>query len=144
MKIAFVSNPNKLSGKLTKFFTGSYTYHVAFVDTDRGCMFDMNLIRRIRNWPYYGPETTVVLVDTPVPVSYEYLFEKLKTDENRYSRLDYLLFALRPIYHLFGKSTRNMGGLICSEMVANDLQANGWSVQFKEVPSPADLEKVLL
>ena len=144
MKIAFISNPNKLSGKLTKFFTGSYCYHVALVDEERGLMYDQNLLFRRRIWPHYGPETTVVLIDTPVPVTSEYLEQLLSTDENTYGWVDYCLFALRPIYHLFGKSTRNAGGVICSERLDNIFIANGWQHRFDEVPSPADLEKVLL
>ena len=144
MKIAFIrADPKKkLSARLTLFWTGSATYHVGF--TDGNFFWDQNLLRRVRRWPYYGSDTTIVLVDCPVDVSVGYLTDKLLDDENHYGWFDYMMFALRPIYHLFGKSTRNMGGVICSEMVANDLQANGWGVQFDEVPSPADLEKVLL
>jgi hypothetical protein len=54
----------------------------------------------------------------------------LSTDENAYGVLDYCLFALRPLYHLFGKSTRNAGGVICSEMVYNVLKNNGWAHEF--------------
>jgi hypothetical protein len=144
VKIAFVSNPNKLSGKLCKFWTGSYTYHVALVDLERGFMYDMHKLLRRRVWPYYGPETTVTLVDTPVKITSKYMEHLLSTDESTYGFIDYVLFAIRPIYHVFGKSTRNANGVICSEMVYNVLKANGWTHEFKEVPSPADLEKVLL
>lgn len=144
MKIAFIYNEHKLSGKLTKFWTGSYCYHVAFVDEERGVMFDMNLIRRMRNWPYYGPETTVVLADAPVPVSYDFLFAKHKSSENKYGFADYVLFTLRPLFHLFGQSTPNARGEICSEMVANDLNENGWNHYYVEVPSPATLEREIL
>jgi hypothetical protein len=47
---------------------------------------------------------------------------------------------MRPLFHIMGKSTINAGGVICSEMVANDLNAHGWGVHFHQVPSPADLE----
>lgn len=142
MKIAFIYSKEKLSGKLTKFFTGSYCYHTAWVDGD--LMFDMHLIRRVRHWPHYDTSTPVILVDSPVPITREYLLDKLATDESTYGVLDYCRFALRPLYHLFGKSTPNAGGIICSEMVYNDLVANGWSISFNEVPSPADLEKAIL
>jgi len=144
MKIAIISNPNKLSGKLTKFWTGSYAYHAAIVDTERGYMYDQNLLLRRRIWPHYGDNTTVQLIESPVPISPEYMEHLLSTSVDAYGVLDYMLFALRPIYHLFGKSTRNAKGVICSEMVYNVLKANGWTHEFKEVPSPADLEKVLL
>lgn len=141
MKIAFIYSKSKWSGKLTKLWTGSYCYHVAFVDGN--IMYDMNLIRRKRPWPYYNNED-VILVDSPVDVPKEYLEDKLLQDENSYGFIDYCLFTLRPLFHLFGKSTPNAGGLICSEMVYEDLRANGWQRVFTEVPSPADLERVLV
>ena len=138
MKVAFIYSTTKFSGKLTKFFTDSYCYHVALVDESRGVMYDQHLILRRRLWPHYDP-ANVKLVEAPVPVSAEYMEQLLSTDESTYGWIDYCLFALRPIYHLFGKSTRNANGVICSEMVYNVLKANGWDVTFKEVPSPADL-----
>ena len=143
MKIAFISNPNKLSGKLTKFFTGSYCYHVALVDEINGVMYDQNLLLRRRLWPHYGDETTVTLIESPVKITSEYMEQLLSTDEATYGWIDYCLFALRPVYHLFGKSTRNANGVICSELVYSVLLMNGWKHRFKEVPSPADLERVL-
>jgi len=141
MKIGFAYGkfPSSL---LTKLFTGSTCYHVFFVDEKHGLMYDMNLLRRKRLWPHY-PEGHYKLADCPVPVSSEYLELKLATDNSTYGWRDYLLFALRPIYHLFGKSTRNKDGVICSEMVYNDLVENGWEQYFIEVPSPAALEKIL-
>ncbi len=139
MKLAFVYSKSKLPAKLTKFFTGSYCYHVAWVDEENNKMYDMNLIRRRRDWPYYK-ET--ILIDVPVTITKEYLESKLSSDENTYGFIDYLLFAVRPLYHLVGLSTRNAKGVICSEMIYNDMVANGWSGRFKEVPSPADLEKL--
>jgi len=141
VKLVFVYG-NRLSSWLTKFFTGSTCYHVGF--TDGTHFWDMHLIRRRRRWKDLYPAERVVTIKTPVKVTADYLDDKLDTDEEEYGWRDYLLFAVRPLYHLVGKSTRNAAGVICSEMVANDLAANGWSVRFDEVPSPADLEKVLL
>lgn len=143
MKIAFFYG--KLpSSFLTRIFTGSECYHVAFVDEPSGMLYDMNLLRRRRKWPdeYAGHEYK--LADCPVEISRDYLEARLTDDGSIYGWQDYLLFALRPFYHLVGKSTRNAGGVICSEMICNDLQANGWNVRFDEVPSPADLERRLL
>lgn len=140
MQLAFIYG-KKPSSTLTRLFTGSTCYHVAFTDGQH--LWDMNLLRRRRRWPLY-PADRVILVDVPVPVSREYLEAQLETDDSRYGFSDYLLFALRPLYHLIGKSTRNAGGLICSELVALDLAANGWPVRFQEVPAPADLEEALL
>jgi hypothetical protein len=136
MKIAFIYG-KKPSSTLTKIFTGSTCYHVGF--TNELHFWDMNLIRRRRLWSIYNNKKTV-LIEAPVSITSEYLDHKLDTDEARYGVIDYILFGLRPIYHLFGKSTRNAGGVICSEMVVDDLNANGWRYAFKEVPSPADLE----
>lgn len=140
MKVAFIYG-KKPSSLLTWLFTGSRCYHVAFTDGEK--MWDMHLIRRRRPWPHY-PAERVILVDCPVPVNAAYLEHMLETDERTYGWLDYLLFAMRPVYHLFGKSTRNAGGLICSEQVADDLAKFGWPIRFDEVPSPADLELALL
>ncbi len=144
-KIAFIYSEKKLSGKLTKFFTGSYCYHVGWVvtnpHTNEEEFFDMHLLRRVRPWPYYGSDKVIKLVDPGVEVSWEYLYGELKSDENAYGVMDYVLFGIRPLMHLFGKSTKNAGGVICSEMVYNDLWNNGYDKIFFEVPSPADLEK---
>lgn len=140
MKIVFIYG-TRFNSKLTKLFTGSTCYHVGFTDGIK--FWDMNLIRRRRLWPLYPADRTIV-VDCPVAVTAEYLDHKLDTDDATYGMLDYLLFGLRWAYHLVGKSTRNAGGVICSEMVAADLVANGWDARFLEVPSPADLELVIL
>lgn len=143
MKIAFMFNEEKLCAKMTKFFTGCYCYHVAFVDEKNDIMYDMNLLRRKRRWSSYGPRDKAVLVEAPVNVTAEYLEEQLLIDNNWYGVFDYALFALRPLYHLLGKSTRNAGGVICSEMVYIDLVDNGWTIDFREVPSPCDLYRIL-
>jgi hypothetical protein len=140
VQIVFIYG-KRVSSSLTKFFTGSTCYHCGFTDGVK--FWDMNLIRRRRLWPLY-PAGHVIAVATPVPMTAAYLDQQLDTDSVRYGVLDYALFGLRWLYHLVGKSTRNAGGLICSELVANDLIANGWSVRFDEVPSPADLELAIL
>lgn len=140
MKLVFVYGKQP-SSTLTKLFTASTCYHVGFTNGEH--FWDMNLLRRRRLWPLY-PDNKVVAVECPVAITAEYLDRQLDTDDAHYGYVDYLLFALRPLYHLFGQSTRNAGGKICSEMVADDLIANGWSHRFKEVPSPADLEEIIL
>lgn len=141
MKIVFIYG-TRFNSKLTKLFTGSTCYHVAFTDGVK--FWDMNLIRRRRIWAGLYPPEHVILVAAPVTITAEYLDLQLDTDGATYGMLDYLLFGFRWAYHLVGKSTRNAGGVICSEMVAADLAANGWGVDFPEVPSPADLELVIL
>lgn len=145
MKLAIIFNKNKFSGKLTKFWTGCYAYHVGWVDEENGKFYDMHWIRRRREWPIYGAETKVVQYDFP-NVTREYLEHKLETDKVWYGVADYALFALRPILHLFGYSTINAGGVICSEMINIDLRACGYDTPYKiydAPPSPCDLSRWL-
>lgn len=141
VKLAIIFNDHKLSGRLTRFFTGCSAYHTAWVDEEAGLLYDMHLIRRRRPWPHY-PEARVALFEPPVPVSREFLEERLTADDSTYGVIDYCLFALRPLFHLFGRSTRNAGGVICSEMINDDLRACGAATPWPpegEVPSPCDL-----
>lgn len=145
IKLAIIFNDHRLSGRLTKLFTGCYAYHAAWVDEDAGLMYDMHLIRRRRAWPHY-PEAQVALFEPPVMVSREWLEHRLTYDDATYGVLDYCLFALRPIFHLFGRSTRNAGGVICSEMINDDLRARGAATPWgpdEAPPSPCDLYRWL-
>lgn len=72
----------------------------------------------------YVPPGHVKLFDAPCNVTRDYLESKLETDTAWYGMKDYILFALRPLFHLFGKSTVNAGGVICSEMVRQHLTGN--------------------
>ncbi len=139
MRVGFAYN-HGLSSKLTKFFTNSGCYHVFFCDDTH--IWDMNLIMRRRLLTEYNP-ANLKFAPCPVFVTLEFLEHKLDTYDETYGWMDYLLFALRPVYHFFGLSTRNKGGVICSEMVYDFLRECGWWAEFKEVPSPADLEIAL-
>lgn len=141
MKVVFIYG-KPVSSALTKFFTGSSCYHVGFTDGVK--FWDMNLIRRRRLWEGLYPPLHVIVTETPVDMTAEYLDYMLDTDTATYGVIDYLLFSVRGLFHLFGRSTRNAGGVICSEMVANDMQKHGWRNSFYEVPSPADLELAIL
>lgn len=145
MKIAIIFNSHKLSGRLTKFWTGCYAYHVAWVDEAAGRMWDMNLLRRRRAWPYYSAEE-VMLFDSPGSVTREYLEHRLETDDNTYGWRDYCLFVLRPLFHFLGRSTPNAGGVICSEMINDDIWMNGGRTPWPPdgpPPSPCDLYRFL-
>lgn len=138
MKLAFIFNNRKLFGLLTRFWTGCYAYHTVWHDGTH--MWDMNLIRRKRAWPYY-PADQVIEFDVP-EVSSDYLNAMLEHDDSTYGWKDYLLFAIRPLCHLFGMSTINAGGVICSEMINIDMRANGVKTPWKlddEPPSPCML-----
>jgi hypothetical protein len=145
MLLAVISNPEKFSGKLTYFFTGCHAYHVAWVDEGAGLIYDMNLLRRRREWPHYA-DATVELWDFP-EVTREYQEHRLTTDNSHYGFVDYLLFSLRALYHLIGKSTRNAAGKICSEMVNEDMLACGvdtpWMLS-DAPPSPCDIRRWLM
>jgi len=131
---------NNISSKLTQFFTGSRAYHTFWLTNDY--VYDMHLIRRRRPfYTYLGCET----IEREFPdITQAYLEERLTNDNSWYGVKDYCLFLLRPLYHLFGKSTRNCGGVICSEMCNIDLRACGYPTPWdldKEPPSPGDFEK---
>ncbi len=143
MKLAFIhAKPaDKISARLTLWFTGSTAYHCGLVDESDGTFFDMSLLPRKLPWPRYHPPKWVVLYDFPA-LTRAQCEEFLKRDSTiTYGWLDYLLFGLRPLYHLVGKSTRNAGGMICSELCANWLAEAGYSPPQQPVPSPADLER---
>ena len=143
MKLAFALNDQKTSGKLTKFFTGCSAYHSFWVDEENGKMYDQHLIRRRRLWPHYGSSTTIIMFDVP-EVTAEFLERRLDEDDAWYGWQDYLLFALRPIYHLFGKSTRNAGGVICSEMTNNDMVDCGVTTPWpKDGPPPSPCDQMM-
>lgn len=149
MKLAIIhADPSrKLSARLTRFWTGSTAYHCGFVDDDPGqedgaTFFDMNLLPRKVSWPrYHGPVKWVLLFDAPLLTRAKCERLLRRDGAERYGVLDYALFALRPLYHLFGKSTRNASGIICSELCARWLNDAGYgSLPLHPVPSPADLE----
>lgn len=139
MRVGFAYN-HGVSSVLTNLFTGSGAYHVFFCDDLH--IWDMNLLMRRRLLSEYDPKN-LKFAECPVEVSVMFLEHKLDTYDEGYGWKDYALFALRPLYHLFGQSTRNKGGVICSEMVYEFLIEIGWTQRFVEVPSPADLERVL-
>lgn len=144
MKLAIIhADPaRKISARLTRWFTGSTAYHCGFVDESDGTFFDMNLLPRKVDWPrYHPPVKSVVLFDLP-QLTRAHCEAYLKQDGTvRYGLLDYVLFGLRPLYHLVGKSTRNAGGMICSEMCAVWMYRAGLWPPMKPVPSPGDLER---
>ena len=149
MKIAFIFNSDAIFGKLAKIFTGCYAYHVVFLDEEAGTFYDMHFKRRRGNWSTYSANKEVVILPVPssCTISREFLEGKLTNDNSSYGFTDYVLFGIRPLFHLFGKSTRNAKGVICSEMVNNDLVDCGWKWGFSKEehpPSPCDLYYRLL
>lgn len=128
-----------LPSMLTTLFTGSRAYHTIWLTDEY--IYDMHLIRRRRDKTVYDNKE-VHYYDFP-KVTAKYLEDRLTYDSSSYGWKDYMLFALRPLYHLIGQNTRNQNGLICSEMCNVDLVASGyttlWSID-QEPPSPYGLE----
>lgn len=142
MKLAIIhANPSdKFSARLTLWFTGSTAYHCGFVDESDETWFDMSWLPRKTAWPRYFEPKWANLYDVPGLTRAE-CEEYLKADSDvKYGFLDYILFGIRPLYHLFGKSTRNASGMICSEMCHLWLKRAGYEIEFDAVPSPKDLE----
>lgn len=134
---------NGFSSKLTKLFTGSTAYHTVWKTDD--FIYDMHLIRRRRALSTYATKD-VHYYDFP-NVTTKYLEEQLSSDESTYGWIDYLLFGLRPFYHLIGRSTPNAKGTICSEMINADLLACGYHTPWSPLdapPSPGDLSDWLI
>lgn len=146
MKLAVIIGDPKVRflSWMTSVFTKCPAYHIAFVDEKTNMMYDMYWIRRRRTWPRYTDDQ-VMLFDID-HVTVEYLEEQLSTDTSEYGFLDYLMFAVKPIFHLFGKTTRNAGGVICSEMVNKDIIACGGTTPFPldYVPNPCEFLSWLL
>jgi hypothetical protein len=158
VKIFIAFNKDSISGKLTKLFTGCTAYHIGFIVPDSGYIYDMNLLfRRVKITEEKAQHIgdTIKLIDLPqgVILTEEDLIERVFSGvedlcdngsmlKNLYGFIDYIMYGFRWAYHLFGKSTPNFGGEICSEVVNNLLIDHGWSSPFiKEVPSPCDFVK---
>lgn len=145
MKLIVFFNAHKISGILTKIFTGCYAYHVGWLDEEHDKIYDMFLLRRRRIWSEVRSQGgTILLFSSPEfdLVTRDYLEKKLESDENIYGWIDYLCFAIRPFYHLFGCSTRNANGVICSEMVNDDIWECGGTTPWDpkdEPPSPCNI-----
>jgi len=145
VKVAFFYDKEPQS-TLCLWATGSRCYHVGL--TDGAWLWDMHLTRRRRAWDPTIPRH-YILADCPVPVSAEFLNERMEVDPEHYGYFDYAFFAVRGLLRRLRLPLRyvpNAKGVICSEDTALALIANGWQppAGFPQVPSPADLEEALL
>lgn len=148
IQVAIILSRTHWDSGLLKLLTGCYAYHCGFVDLEAGRFYDMNLIRRRRRWPYYAGKADVEVELYPAPgaISRQYLEDRLDDAEDVYGVQDFCLFAARPLLHLVGQPTRNAGGVICSEMVNNDLRVCGAETPWTPMqapPSPCDLRRWL-
>lgn len=146
MKIAIFFS-NALVAKLTKYFTGCYAYHIAFINERTGTIYEMDARRRMRKMYLQTLDAKVAkgrirLYDLPVMVNdvhfEDYLTSQTMFDPARYGVLDYLHFALRSFRRLVGLPLKNYAGEICSEMVNEDLITFGWESPWpKKGPPPS-------
>lgn len=149
IKLGFIVRKDYFPSKLTKLFTGCYCYHVGFHDIETDTFYDMNFTKRARKniTQRYKPEH-IIHVDCPVEITVEDLQNDIIYNNTLYGLFDYLLFSVRWLYHLFGQSTPNAGGLICSEWCNDLLVEHGWTESpfspDEEVPSPCDLLSALV
>lgn len=156
MKIALIyADPKKkFSARLTQWFTGSNCYHVAFF-SEFGACYDMHRLVRYRPWLGLYASSNVVLIDCPFEITIGDLQLKVlygvmqfcgakslgELLASMYGFRDYIGLALRPLYHLFGKSTRNYGGRICSGWMRDVAYQHDWTALGRSSdpePSPAD------
>lgn len=120
---------------LTLVFTGSRIYHVGFYSDSSGYVYDMNVMRRRVKLSQFSKDKYYMF---PTPVVENYLKGAVLDRKETYGVLDYLLFAVRWL----GFKVKNRKGIICSEMVNNDLRRFGVRTPFapdSAPPSPADL-----
>jgi len=146
---ASTSNPlKKLLGWLAHVFTRCDAYHIGFVAHDpksRTTWFiDQHMRLRSRRAAGLYKRDQVELYDPPFPVTLDDLSDELLTQDDSYGWLDYLRFGLRPLFHLFGASTVNLDGRICSEWVRDvGVRRYGWTAPWAGTPSPCDWRRAL-
>lgn len=158
MKLALIFGPDgKLSADLTKAFTGCRAYHIAFVCEESGVGYDQHWLFRRFHWDGHYPADQVVLFDCPFPMTEAELREEMLRDidalcdssgpmwqrllKTLYGMRDYSAFALRPLYHLLGRSTPNYAGRICSGRIRDMGAERGWfelGTADDPEPSPCD------
>jgi hypothetical protein len=146
VKIVIITSESKFSGKMTKFWTNSFAYHIGFVDLETDTFYDMFWIPRKSFWSSHKYDN-YQLYDCDLTVANCEYFLKFDSTTQVYSFWDYALFGIRGILHFFGKNTTNAGGWICSEMVNVWLwRGRKYATPFNpdiEPPSPADFEQWL-
>lgn len=150
----FLSYNNKsIPGKVVKFLTGSYAYHMGFYVPGSDNIYDMNLLfRKLPNGLSRLTPGLTVMMPCPVLITEDMLKQAVFDGVNEfcsggpanatYGFKDYLAFFFRGVYKYFGNPTPNFKGKICSEKVNDILVEHGWSSPFTtEVPSPADFAR---
>lgn len=138
LRIVFFKN-KPLFKFLSRIFTGCKYHHIGFIKN--GYLYDMNWMRRRVEWE---PEKfgAHYIMDAPVDIPEHYFYNKILNNNPSYGFADYFLFLVRPILKRFRIIPHNKDGIICSEMVNDDLVLHGWHSPFrsrKAPPSPCDI-----
>jgi len=126
-QIVFVINKRIFNGKLTRFFTGCYCYHVGILID--GNFYDIAPFkgRRVKKYePQHYENDEHIIFDSLVNIKEEMLIDKIINLNIHYGYLDYFLFLFKPLIRIFPKfKLINPRGEICSEQVNNDLFESG-------------------
>jgi hypothetical protein len=120
MRVAIIKSTKRgyLPAILTRFLTGCSAYHIGFYSETSGYFYDMDLRRRRILWADYFNSSKMETEMFPCDdVSESYLKSLVLDSKYRYGFMDYILFLFRKL----GFKVKNRKGLICSEMVNNDL-----------------------
>lgn len=124
-KIVFIINKRKIFGILTRIFTGCYCYHCGILMN--GYFYDVSWIRRRSPWhPDLYKDAQIVMFNSPVEIDENLLIEKILNRDTAYGFINYFLYGIKPVARLFRIVVPNMGGVICSEQVNEDLIDSGW------------------
>jgi hypothetical protein len=140
MKVAFITrkDPGFIPGLIVKWLTGCGAYHVGFYSEDSEYFYDMNMMRRRILWDNYFNPNTMNVEMFDCTVLEKYLQDNILDRHESYGFMDYISFLFRKL----GFKVRNRSGLICSEMVNNDLllyqNQTPWPKEGPP-PSPCDL-----
>lgn len=144
-KIVFVINKRIINGKLTKFFTGCYCYHIGILIN--GKFYDVSPFkgRRVQDYkPENYKDDYHIIFDSPVEISEAELIHKMEEHNKPYGFIDYIMFLFRPLNRIFPNFKMfNPYGVICSEQVNQDLYDAGWygtpwNVKYHP-PSPCEM-----
>lgn len=140
MKIAIIKGKGLHGWSiLSKVFTGCRAFHVGFLSEKTGYFYDISLLQSRRK--ILWTESKYAAMDVELfncRVNEGYLASKLVDDSSYYGILAYLMFGFRK----FGFKVTSSKGIVCSEMVNNDIRhfrtETPWPPEAAP-PSPCDL-----
>jgi len=143
-EIVFVINKRIINGKLTRFFTGCYCYHVGILIDDK--FYDVSPFtgRRVGKYePTHYKDDEHIIFDSPVEINETLLIDKLENHNKLYGFIDYLFYLLKPIKRIFPNfKLFNPYGVICSEQVNNDIIDSNFVTPWpknEHPPSPCEM-----